>query len=250
MQRIHADRQDRKEVAMAEVEQSNAAAPAATQQHEGEDGYYPEEEIVTGNWNLPQVEVNEVAVVTGEENEDVFWRHRSKLYRWSADTAEWKERGLGESKLLTNKETGRIRFLLRQEKTMKIVANHFIVPKHPYCSLTRNADSEKIWVWCAPDFAEEGGVVEQFALKFGQAEQATIFAEKFREAAEINKKLFGLTEEECTKPAEEEQDAADEGDDDEGKEEKKEAEGEAKEGEKKEGEGAETEKKAEAEAEK
>ena len=68
--------------------------------------------------------MHEVKVETGEENEDTFWKCRSKLYRWAAGS-EWKERGLGEAKLLQHKETKKIRFLLRQEKTLKIVANHY-----------------------------------------------------------------------------------------------------------------------------
>lgn len=68
--------------------------------------------------------MHEVKVETGEESEDTFWKCRSKLYRWAAG-GEWKERGLGEAKLLQHRETKKIRFLLRQEKTLKIVANHY-----------------------------------------------------------------------------------------------------------------------------
>jgi len=37
---------------------------------------------------------------------------------------EWKERGLGLVKLLKHKENQKIRLLMRQEKTLKIRANH------------------------------------------------------------------------------------------------------------------------------
>lgn len=74
---------------------------------------------------LFQVDLHEVEVKSGEEDEDTFWQHRAKLYRWAKETTEWKERGLGEAKLLKHKQTGKIRFLLRQEKTLKIVANHY-----------------------------------------------------------------------------------------------------------------------------
>lgn len=47
---------------------------------------------------------------------------KCKLYRF--DGEEWKERGLGVTKLLENKENKRIRLLMRQEKTLKIRANH------------------------------------------------------------------------------------------------------------------------------
>lgn len=130
---------------------------------------------------------------TGEENEDVFWSQRSKLYRWATDTdgsGVWKERGLGESKLLRHKETGKIRFLLRQEKTFKVVANHYVWQTNNMCKLTPNVGSDKIWVWTAQNTLEDETKVEQLALKFPNVEQAKLFKEKFDEAAEVNSKLF------------------------------------------------------------
>jgi Ran-binding protein 1 len=49
---------------------------------------------------------------------------RSKLMRFAPDIKEWKERGIGEAKLLKNRSTGKVRVLLRQEKTNKLVMNH------------------------------------------------------------------------------------------------------------------------------
>ena len=49
---------------------------------------------------------------------------KSKLYRFDNDSGEWKERGVGQTRLLKNKENQRIRLLMRQEKTLKIRANH------------------------------------------------------------------------------------------------------------------------------
>ncbi|KAL8436618.1 hypothetical protein ACSSS7_001548 [Eimeria intestinalis] len=191
---------------MADKEATSAAAP---QNNEEEDVANLEQEVTEGNWTRPEtlmsrlasawtlhqvakkVEVHEVKVETGEEEEDTFWKCRSKLYRWAAGS-EWKERGLGEAKLLQHKETKKIRFLLRQEKTLKIVANHYVVATDVYCKLTPNVSSEKIWVWTVMDFAEGELKNEQFALKFAQIEQAKEFKEKFEEAASINAKLFGV----------------------------------------------------------
>lgn len=41
-----------------------------------------------------------IVVSTGEEEEDVLFNDRAKLYRYHADTKEWKERGVGQIKLL------------------------------------------------------------------------------------------------------------------------------------------------------
>lgn len=49
---------------------------------------------------------------------------KCKLYRFDHDAGEWKERGVGQVRLLENKENKRIRLLHRQEKTLKIRANH------------------------------------------------------------------------------------------------------------------------------
>ncbi|CAE8592863.1 unnamed protein product [Polarella glacialis] len=47
--------------------------------------------------------------------EEEIYSQRSKLYRFS--DGDWKERGLGDAKLLRHYETGKTRFLLRQEKS-------------------------------------------------------------------------------------------------------------------------------------
>ena len=105
---------------------------------------------------------------------------------------EWKERGTGDVKLLKNKQNARVRLLMRQEKTMKIVANHYVVKDaDPYYHLVPNAGSDKIWVWMAQDFAEGELVVEQFALKFGTPEKAQGFKEAFEKAKKMNADAMG-----------------------------------------------------------
>ena len=47
---------------------------------------------------------------------------------------EWKERGIGNGKLLRNDEKKQIRFVMRQEKTLKPIAN-FIITEAPSCEL-------------------------------------------------------------------------------------------------------------------
>lgn len=68
----------------------------------------------------------------------------------------WKERGVGDFKLLKHREHGRIRALMRQEKTMKIVVNHFVDPR---IVLAPNVGNDKSWVWVAFDFSE-GELIE------------------------------------------------------------------------------------------
>ena len=46
------------------------------------------------------------------------------MYRFDKDTNEWKERGIGQANLLKSKQTQKIRFVMRQDKTLKIRSNH------------------------------------------------------------------------------------------------------------------------------
>lgn len=63
----------------------------------------------------------------------------------------WKERGVGEVKFLKHNDHGRIRVLMRQEKTMKVIINHFLDPR---IVLRPNVSSDKSWVWVAFDYSE------------------------------------------------------------------------------------------------
>jgi hypothetical protein len=72
-------------------------------------------------------------------------RSKSKLYRFDNDSGEWKERGVGQSKLLQHKESQRIRYLFRQEKTLKIRANHI-----GECRLTDQGRGESMPLKLAP----------------------------------------------------------------------------------------------------
>lgn len=47
---------------------------------------------------------------------------RAKLYRF--DVTEWKERGVGDVKLMKNRVTQNVRLVMRRDKTHKICANH------------------------------------------------------------------------------------------------------------------------------
>ena len=63
----------------------------------------------------------EVEKFTGEEKDECIFKMRVKLYRFREE--QWKERGTGYLKLMRNKESKKIRCIVRQEKTLKPVAN-------------------------------------------------------------------------------------------------------------------------------
>jgi E3 SUMO-protein ligase RanBP2 len=50
---------------------------------------------------------DKIDVKTGEEEEDVLYCHRAKLFRFVS--GEWKERGLGDIKILKRRDNGKLR---------------------------------------------------------------------------------------------------------------------------------------------
>ncbi|MCP3661321.1 MAG: hypothetical protein GY696_02320 [Gammaproteobacteria bacterium] len=85
---------------------------------------------------------------TGEEELTTLYSQRSKLFRYVDN--EWKERGLGDIKIL-KESTGKIRLLMRREQVLKICLNHYITPQ--IMSNFKEKDP-KSWRWAAPDFSE------------------------------------------------------------------------------------------------
>ena len=125
---------------------------------------------------------------TGEEEEVPLFECKTKLFRYDPDSGEWKERGVGQAKILQHKENKKVRMLMRQEKTLKIRANHLVIPG---TKLEPHAGSDKAWVWSAVDFAEGEQKVELFCLKFGSTEKTAEFKKQYEVGMEINAGLFG-----------------------------------------------------------
>ena len=61
---------------------------------------------------------------TLEEEEDIMFEMRAKLYRFDKEMNEWKERGTGTLKLLQHRDSQFVRLLMRRDQTLKICANH------------------------------------------------------------------------------------------------------------------------------
>lgn len=118
---------------------------------------------------------DKIEVRTGEEEEEILYSHRAKLYRFK--DSEWRERGLGDVKILQHKQTGRFRVVMRREQILKICLNHVLdrgveyKPKDP-----------KSWQFIANDFSEGEYVVEQLCLRFKSAEIAQEFKKAIDDA--------------------------------------------------------------------
>ncbi|CAL7942946.1 unnamed protein product [Xylocopa violacea] len=111
---------------------------------------------------------DKIEVKTGEEDEEVLYSHRAKLFRF--DKNEWKERGLGDIKLLRHKETGKLRLVMRREQVLKLCLNHFVLP-----NMELKPKDEKTWMWNAADYSD--GEIEHtfFACRFKTPDIANSF---------------------------------------------------------------------------
>ncbi|EFR03177.1 ran-specific GTPase-activating protein 1 [Nannizzia gypsea CBS 118893] len=130
-----------------------------------------------------------VEVKTNEELEEQTFKMRAKLFRFDRESKEWKERGTGDVKLLKHKENHKTRLLMRRDKTLKVCANHYVVPD---MKLSPNVGSDRSWVWnAAADVSEGEPEAQTLAIRFANSENAALFKEAFEKAQEENALLFG-----------------------------------------------------------
>jgi len=133
---------------------------------EGEDAGGDPEAECTATFK-PLVTLEEVAVSTGEEDEEVVFEAKTKVFRFEG---EWKEKGVGVLKLLAHKESKKVRLLVRRDKTLKICANFLVLP---VTKLSEHTASDKSVVFNTQDFSDEAtGKQEMFCLRFGSVESA------------------------------------------------------------------------------
>ncbi|CAD5212477.1 unnamed protein product [Bursaphelenchus okinawaensis] len=95
---------------------------------------------------LPEI----VEVKTGEEDEDVLFNSRAKLYRFDPQTKEVKERGVGDIRLLKNRKSGVVRCVMRREQVLKLCANFAIKG----ITVDYKKGRSDTLVWSCNDFSE------------------------------------------------------------------------------------------------
>ncbi|XP_012218383.1 E3 SUMO-protein ligase RanBP2 [Linepithema humile] len=120
---------------------------------------------------------DKIEVKTGEENEEVIYSHRAKLFRFDTEVKEWKERGLGDIKLLRHKETGKLRLIMRRDHVLKLCLNHMLTT-----DLEFTPKDEKTWLWTTADYSDGEIEYMQFACRFKTAEIATNFKQTIDDA--------------------------------------------------------------------
>ncbi|KAF9651057.1 hypothetical protein BDM02DRAFT_3184783 [Thelephora ganbajun] len=136
----------------------------------------------------PVIKLTEqVEVRTNEEDEDILFKLRSKLFRFATESNEWKERGTGDVRLLQHKESKKIRLVMRRDKTLKVCANHLITSD---MKLQPNVGSDRSWVWkVAADYSEDPPTSETLAIRFANSDLANDFKKAFEDAQKSNAEL-------------------------------------------------------------
>ena len=126
----------------------------------------------------PIVHLKAVEVKTGEEDEDVLYAQRCKLYRFEAN--EWKEKGIGELKLLQHRATRTIRVLMRRDQVLKLCANHRLSAD---MKLTEMSDKQMSWMTLS-DASEPAQTprAELLLAKFRSRDDALKFKDAFDKA--------------------------------------------------------------------
>lgn len=157
----------------------------------------PEEFVPTAEFKpvvpLPAL----VDVKTGEEEEEKMFGERAKLFRFDSDTKEWKERGIGEIKILYLKDSHKYRIIMRREQVLKVCANHYILPD---MKLTPLNNSDRAWIWIAQDYSDGEVSQVQLAAKFKSPDIAQQFFnifEKCRQELSTESKKSGETLNPC-----------------------------------------------------
>merc|ERR1719242_1204966 len=157
----------------------NSNKPANESTNDDNDGDHVEENDHDPHFEpiIPLPEL--VDVKTGEEEEEEVFKYRGKVYRYDTETKQWKERGVGEMKILKHPKRGTFRVLLRRDQTLKVACNHMI---NTVMELKPMATSETALCWHAIDFADGEGKTEQLAVKFKLAETKNDFKSAFESA--------------------------------------------------------------------
>jgi len=102
-------------------------------------------------------------VKSGEEDEEILFKERTKLYRWDCENELWKERGVGDIKILFHPVRKTYRVLMQQDQVLKVCANHIISKNTDLKPMTASTNA---MVWTASDYSEGSGKVEKLAARF------------------------------------------------------------------------------------
>ncbi|CBK22142.2 uncharacterized protein [Blastocystis hominis] len=160
--------------------------------------YAPDcETVESSKLKLPDKVVTAVEIKSGEEDEDVVFHERARLFLFYEEDVYgtevrkniWKERGTGEVRILKHKKDKKERIVMRQEKTLKLILNHTV---NPMTVLRENSGSDRAWNFFCEDFAEGEIKSGYYAIRFKDHDTAMSFKKAFDEARKVNAEVFNV----------------------------------------------------------
>ena len=167
-----------------DAKSSNAATSLSASQlehdeemNENPEDYEPDIEF------KPLVKLEQVELKTGEEDEEVILKQRCKLYKFDITSKEWKEKGIGDMKILKHKTKNTYRLLMRRDQVLKVCLNQKIVPEIKF-----EIQSDKYIQWIANDFSEGKTVQETLLAKFKNESDALKFLSEINVVKGLNDK--------------------------------------------------------------
>jgi E3 SUMO-protein ligase RanBP2 len=129
-----------------------------------------------------KVKIEEVEAKTGEEDEDIVFKSRCKLYRFNSEIKEWKEKGVGEIKILKHKlNSNSYRVVMRRDQLFKVCANHRILPE-----IKLEIVNVKQVRWMASDYSNGQVNFECLTANFRHQDEAKQFKDEFEKAQRVN----------------------------------------------------------------
>lgn len=129
---------------------------------------------------LPLVETK-----TGEEDENVAFEAPANLFR--CVEGEWRDRGEGTIRILSHKQTGQGRIIMRNSHTKTVCANHHLIPE---MELTPMATKFAAFKWFARDYADGNELkLEHLCASFNRVSTA----EEFKMQFDLVKRRYGAT---------------------------------------------------------
>ena len=117
---------------------------------------------------------------SAEKEGETLFDERGKLYRFDSSTNQWKERGLGNMKIIYHRGNRQTRLVMRRDQILKLCCNHYITDS---MSIEMQMGNPKAMTWFTEtDCSEETALPQKLALRFKHEETAKRFKDLFEEA--------------------------------------------------------------------
>ena len=139
---------------------------------------------------------------TEKEGETLF-DECGKLYRFDGSTNQWKERGVGNMKIIYHHRNRQTRLVMRRDQILKLCCNHYITDG---MSIQMQMGNPKAMTWFTEtDYSEETALPQKLALRFKHEETAKRFKDLFEEAVSKAKEVSNMNDENEEEREEEEE---------------------------------------------